>query len=154
VVVCGYGHVGRVLVREIVQRNLRCVVIEHNPYLIDQLRQQGIPRVYGDAANPAVLDACALEHARVLAVTVPDLAAAQIIISHAKRRNPEIDVTVRGRAQEDHDALLRAGAAEVVSPEFEAGLEFVRHTLHRYGVDRTQIQVMLTHRRREFYRWK
>jgi CPA2 family monovalent cation:H+ antiporter-2 len=154
VVVCGYGNVGRVLVHEITQRNLRCVVIDHNPYLIDQLRQQGTPRVYGDAANPAVLNACALEHARVLAVTVPDPATAQIIISHAMRRNPGLDITVRGRAQEDHDALLKAGAAEVVSPEFEAGLEFVRHTLHRYGVDRTQIQVTLTHRRREFYRWK
>jgi CPA2 family monovalent cation:H+ antiporter-2 len=154
VVVCGYGSIGRVLVRAITQRDIRCVVIEHNPYLIDQLRQEGIPRVYGDAANPAVLNACALENARVLAVTVPDPAAVESIVAHAKHLNADLDITVRGRAQEDHDALLKAGAAEVVSPEFEAGLEFVRHTLHRYGVDRTQIQVMLTHRRREFYRWK
>jgi CPA2 family monovalent cation:H+ antiporter-2 len=152
VVICGYGRVGRVLVHEIIQRKFRCVVIEHNPYLIDELRQRGIPRVYGDAANPAVLNECALERARVLAVTVPDPASAQIIISHAKHLNPKLDITTRGRGQEDHDALLRAGAAEVISPEFEAGLEFVRHTLHRYGVDRTQIQVMIAHRRREFYR--
>ncbi len=47
--------------------------------------------------------------------------------------------------------LLEAGAAEVVQPEFEAGLEFVRHTLHRYGVDRTQIQAALARRRRDFH---
>ena len=40
----------------------------------------------------------------------------------------------------------------MVQPEFEAGLEFVRHTLHRYGVDRTQIQLMMARRRRDFYR--
>ena len=151
VVVCGYGRVGRVLVHEIGQRNFRCVVIEQNPYLIEQLRRQGLPHVYGDAAKPAVLNACALERARVLAVTIPDPAAAQIILAHAKRLNPQLDVIVRGRAQEDHGVLLQAGAAEVVHPAFEAGLEFVRHTLHRYGVDRTQIQALLSRRRREFY---
>ncbi len=151
VVVCGYGRVGRELVREVRRRTIRCVVIEENPYRVDQLRRLGIPRVYGDAANPAVLNACALEQARVLAVTVPDPAAAQLILSYAKRRNPRLDVVVRGRAQEDHEALLESGAAEVVHPEFEAGLEFVRHTLHRYGIDRTQIQALLARRRRDFY---
>lgn len=152
VVVCGYGRVGRELVHEVRRRDFRCVVVEQNPYLVDQLRRLGIPRVYGDAANPAVLNACALEQARVLAVTVPDPAAAQLILSHAKRRNPQLDVIVRGRAQEDHEAMMEAGAAEVVQPEFEAGLEFVRHTLHRYGVDRTQIQALLGRRRLDFYR--
>jgi CPA2 family monovalent cation:H+ antiporter-2 len=152
VVVCGYGRVGRLLVHDITQRNLHCVVVEQNPYLIDQLRRQGVPHVYGDAANPAVLDACALEQARVLAVTVPDPAVAHVILAHAKRLNPQLDVVVRGRSQEDHDALLQAGAAEVVHPEFEGGLEFVRHTLHRYGVDRAQLQALLARHRRELYR--
>ncbi|MCH7838263.1 MAG: NAD-binding protein [Chloroflexi bacterium] len=152
VVVCGYGRIGRELVREITQRNFRCVVVEHNPYLVSELHRQGIPHVYGDATNPAVLGACALEEARVLAITLPDPAAAELVISHAMRLNPRLDVIVRGRAQEDYRALLGAGAAEVVQPEFEAGLEFVRHTLHRYGVDRTQIQLVLARRRRDFYR--
>ncbi|MCH8902139.1 MAG: cation:proton antiporter [Chloroflexi bacterium] len=152
VVVCGYGRMGRELVREITQRNFRCVVVEHNPYLVSELHRQGIPHVYGDATNLAVLGACALEEARVLAVTLPDPAAAELIVSHAMRLNPRLDVIVRGRAQEDYRALLGAGAAEVVQPEFEAGLEFVRHTLHRYGVDRTQIQLVLARRRRDFYR--
>jgi CPA2 family monovalent cation:H+ antiporter-2 len=98
-----------------------------------------------------VLNACALEQARVLAVTTPDPAVAQLILTGAKRLNPRLDVIVRGRAREDHEALLEAGAAEVVHPEFEAGLEFVRHTLHRYGVDRTQIQALLARRRRDVY---
>lgn len=152
VVVCGYGRVGRELVREVMQRNFRCIVVEQNPYLIDELQKLGIPHVYGDAANPVVLDACALDKARVLAVTVPDPAAAQLILSHAKREHPRLDVIARGRAQEDHDALLAAGASEVVHPEFEAGLEFLRHALHRFGVDSLQIQALLARRRRDLYR--
>lgn len=151
VVVCGYGRVGRELVHQIVRRDFRCVVIETNPYHIDRLRESGIPRVYGDAANEAVLKACGLERARVLAVTIPDPAAAQLVVIHAKRINPEVDVIVRGRTQEDHQELLAAGADEVVHPEFEAGLEFVRHALQRYGVDSTQIQALLARRRRDFH---
>ncbi len=151
VIVCGYGRVGRELVRELSQRNFRCVVVEPNPLLIDELRRLGIPHVYGDAANPVVLDACAITRARVLAITVPDPAAAQLTLTHAKRINPRLDVIVRGLGVEDHQRLLGAGASEVVHPEFEAGLEFVRHTLHRFGVDSTQVQAVLARRRRDFY---
>jgi CPA2 family monovalent cation:H+ antiporter-2 len=152
VVVCGYGDVGRELVNEIVRRDFRCVIVEQNPYLIERLRGAGIPHVYGDATNPAVLAACRLGQARIVAITLPDPAAAEIILRHAKRENPALDVIARGRAEEDHAALISAGASEVVHPEFEAGLEFVRHTLHRFGVDRTQIQALLGRRRRDFYR--
>ena len=152
VVVCGYGRVGRELVDEIIARNFRCIVVEENPYLIDELRRLGIPHVYGDAANPVVLNACGLERARVLAVTVPDPVEARLVLTHVKRLYPNLDIIVRGRDREDHAALISDGAAEVIHPEFEAGLEFVRHTLHRFGVDRTQIQVLLARRRRDFFR--
>ena len=35
--------------------------------------------------------------------------------------------------------------------ELEAGLEFVRHALHRFGVDSTQIRALLSRRRRDIY---
>ncbi|MEX1254856.1 MAG: cation:proton antiporter [Dehalococcoidia bacterium] len=152
VIVCGYGRVGRELVRELTQRDFRCVVVEQNPYLIDELRRLSVPFIYGDAGNPVVLDACGLDRARVLALTLPDAAAAQLALAHAKRTNPRLDVIVRGLGPEDHQRLLDAGASEVVHPEFEAGLEFVRHALHRFGVDSTQIQALLARRRRDFYR--
>jgi CPA2 family monovalent cation:H+ antiporter-2 len=150
-VVCGFGNVGRELVRELRAREFRCVVVEQNPYLLDQLRREGVPYVYGDAANPAVLTACAVERARLLAVAVPDAAAARIVLTHARRMNPHIDVIVRGGSPDDHEELITAGAAEVVYPEFEAGLEFVRHALHRYGIDRNQIQQLLARRRRDYH---
>ena len=150
-VVCGYGRVGGELVREMAGRGFRCVVVEQNPYRSEELRRLDIPHIYGDASNPAVLEGCRLDRARLLAVTFPDPAAAEAILSFAGRVNPQLDIIVRGRSQEDYRALLEAGAAEVVQPEFEAGLEFVRHTLHRYGVDRTQIQALVQRRRRDVY---
>ena len=150
-VVCGYGRVGGELVREITTRGFRCVVIEQNPYRSEELRRLNIPHIYGDATNVTVLEACHLEDARLLAVTFADPAGAELILTTARRVNPQLDVIARVRSEEDYRALLAAGAAEVVQPEFEAGLEFLRHTLHRYGVDRTQIQAILQRRRRSVY---
>jgi CPA2 family monovalent cation:H+ antiporter-2 len=150
-VVCGYGRVGRELVRELTQREFRCVVVEQNPYLIDELRRIGVPFIYGDAGNPVVLDACGLDRARVLALTLPDPTMSTLALAYARRINPRLDVIVRGLGPEDHGRLMEAGASEVVHPEFEAGLEFVRHTLHRYGVDGTQIQALLARRRRDLH---
>jgi CPA2 family monovalent cation:H+ antiporter-2 len=151
VIVCGYGRIGRELVDEIVQREFRCVVIERDPYRFDDLRRLGIPAIYGDAARLPVLDAAGLSNARVLAVTLPDPATAEVIVRHAKRANSRLDAIVRGRGRDDHQALLEAGAIEVVHPELESALEFVRHTLQRFGVDRTQIQLILARRRRDLY---
>ena len=152
VVVCGYGRIGRELVRDVVSRGFRCLVIEENPYLIEELARSGIPRIYGDAANPAVLAAAALDRARVMAVTLPDPNSARLLLPHARRINPQLDVIVRAQLIDDHETLTAAGATEVVQPEFEAGLEFVRHTLHRFGVDRTQVQAIVQRRRRDLYR--
>jgi hypothetical protein len=48
--------------------------------------------------------------------------------------------------------LRRAGSSEVVDPEFEASLEFVRHVLHRFGVDGREIAALQTRWRAEYYR--
>lgn len=151
VVVCGYGSVGQELVQSLTARDFPCLVVETDPYKVEAVRAMGVPSVYGDATNEAVLDACELNEARILAVTLPDPAAAHVVLQHAKRISPKLDVIVRGQSGDEHDVLLEEGATEVVHPEFEAGLEFVRHTLHRFGVDRVQIQALLSRRRRDFY---
>jgi CPA2 family monovalent cation:H+ antiporter-2 len=151
VVICGYGDAGRELAEAVMRRGFRCLVVDLNPYIISDLRRHQVPCVYGDASQPEVLRQCRLESAQVLAVTVPELAAAQLTIANARAINPRLDVIARGRGPESHAVLKQAGAAEVVHPEFEGGLEFVRHALRSYGVDSTQIATALARRRADYY---
>ena len=152
VVVCGYGRVGRELVTELEREHISCVVIEQNPYLIDRLRESHVSYIYGDAANESVLSACRLKEARLLAITVPDLAAAAYIISFARPTNPGLDIVVRGHAEEGVETLRIAGATEVVHPEFEASLEFIRHTLARYNRHPEELRGRRDALSRDFYR--
>ncbi|MFQ5879170.1 MAG: cation:proton antiporter [Dehalococcoidia bacterium] len=150
-IICGYGRTGRELAHALTLRRFRFLVVEYDPFVIDQLRKEQLPAIYGDATNPTVLERAGTAGARLLAVTIPDPAAAEAAVAHAKRLNPTIDVIARGAGLAGHTALRQAGATEVVHAEFEAGLEFVRHTLHRFGVSSMEIQALLARRRADYY---
>ncbi len=150
-VVCGYGSVGRELVQALKHRDFPFIVVELDPYRTDELKKANVPWIYGDATNDAVLDACRVSDARIIAVTLSEPAAAEAIVRRVKEMNPRVDVVVRGEGRQERITLMKAGAEEVVHPELEAGLEFVRHTLHRFGVDSIQIRALLSRRRQDFY---
>ena len=152
VVICGHGDTGRELAEAVMRRGFRCLVVDLNPYVIGDLRRRQVPCVYGDSSQPEVLQQCHLDSAQVLAITVPQAVAAQLTVANARAINPRLDIIARAGGPESHSVLKRAGAAEVVHPEFEGGMEFVRHTLRRYGVDSTQIASALARRRIDYYR--
>jgi CPA2 family monovalent cation:H+ antiporter-2 len=151
IVICGFGRVGRAVADVLSARGFRYLVIDLNPHIIADLHREGIPCIYGDAVQPAVLAHAGLERARSLACAVPDSGSAEAIIRAARSISPRLDVIARARDAMDLGELRAAGAAEVVYPEFEAGLEFIRHILHRYGVSLMEIQGVLQAQRSAQY---
>jgi monovalent cation:H+ antiporter-2, CPA2 family len=150
-VICGYGRVGRELADALERRKFRYLVVEYNPLVVRELRNVGVPVIYGDAANPAVLDHANLERARVLAVVMPDAHAAEAATRYARARYPRLDIVVRVAGAEQMERLRRAGASEVVQPEFEAGVEIIRHTLRRYGIAGLELLNATAGRRAAYY---
>ncbi len=150
-IVCGYGRVARELVRALEARRVRYLVIEYNPTLVQELRAAKVPVVYGDAANPAVLEHAHVERAWVLALLMPDANAAELATRHARAMAPRIHIVARARDAESLDRLRRAGATSVVQPEFEAGAEVIQHALHRYGVSGPELALIASARRAAFY---
>ena len=151
-VICGFGRVGRELAEAFNRRGLRYLVVEYNPLVVRRLRAEGVPVVYGDASRPAVLEHAHLEGARLLAVLMPDALATEEATRHGRRLNPRLDIVARARDGRDVERLRRAGATEVVQPEFEASIEVVRHALHRYGVTSQELAHVTSGRRDAYYR--
>ena len=151
VVIAGYGRAGREIARALERRRFRYVIIDRDPDTIRSLRRRGIPAVYGDVANEQVLLAAAIQQARLFAVAVPDPFAAEVAVRLARRLNPTIDIIARAHRRVHVRRLFEAGATEVVHPSLEAGLEMVRHTLHRYGVGIQEIQAQVSARRLDYY---
>ncbi|HEY3110074.1 MAG TPA: cation:proton antiporter, partial [Chloroflexota bacterium] len=151
-VICGYGRVGRELASALEARRFAYVVLEYNPLIARDLRERGVPVVYGDATNPAVLEHAHVERARLLAVLVPDAVTAELVTRRARAMSPDLDIVARAASAEGVARLRAAGASAVVQPEFEGGVEVIHHALQRYGVVGPELAHVTAGRRAAFYR--
>jgi len=146
-VICGYGAVGKRIAEVLEKQKFSYLVIELDPILISKLRAQGIPCIYGDASNPEILAHTSLERARVLICTIPDYVAEELTARNALRINPRLDIVARVQRDSDVELLKGVGVNEIVLPFFEGSLEMIRHTLHRFGMNNTEIQYILNNLR-------
>lgn len=151
VVICGYGGVGRELAAVLERRGFAYVVIEYNPAVVRELREAGTRVIYGDAGNPAVLAHARLAEASLLAVLVPDARTAELATRHGRAVAARLDIIARAPRREDVDRLRHAGATDVVQPEFEAGVEVIRHALRRFGISGAELATLAAGRRASFY---
>jgi len=142
-VICGHGRVGSSLARVLERRKLSYLVIDLDPQVISALHAREIPCIYGDASNPEILAHAQLDKARVLICTFPDFIAVELTTRNALRINPRLDIVARVHRDVDAELLKGIGVSEIVRPEFEAGLEITRHTLHRFGISGPEIQLIL-----------
>jgi CPA2 family monovalent cation:H+ antiporter-2 len=152
VVICGYGRAGLSLARSLSGRDLPFVIVENDPFVYERARAAGYACVYGDATLPAVLAQARVADARSVAVTFGGEPSGPLTVRNAKLLNPDADVVARGSGPESHFLLREAGASEVVDEYFEASVEFVRHVLHRYGIDAREITALQARWRAEYYR--
>ena len=75
VVVVGCGRVGGHIVDILGRIGVPRLVVESDSNRAEELQRQGVPVLFGDAANSEILTHAGLGHARALVVTIPDEAA-------------------------------------------------------------------------------
>ena len=133
VVVCGYGRVGQDVVRILQARRYPLLVVDSSEQVIQQLRSQGIPYLYGNAASALVLEKARLNQAHALVIALPDRLSTRLCLKQALELAPHLEVVVRATHEEDIEQLYQLGAREVVHPEFEASLGLCSHLLLQLG---------------------
>ncbi|QYK51252.1 MAG: cation:proton antiporter [Anaerolineales bacterium] len=139
VVLVGYGRVGGHLLSVLRSMDIPVKVIEADVERVEMLNREDVPVLYGDAANSEVLTHAYLEHAKALVVSVPEEAAAEMIVNAAHEINPKLPIIARAATEEGIQRLTELGASFVVHPELEGGLEMVRHTLLELGLPRREV---------------
>ncbi len=140
VVVCGYGQIGRNIVRLLQDRNYPVVVVDQSESRIQQVREAGLPYIYGNAASLHVLEKAGVAHALGMAIALPDPMSTRLCLKRALEIAPDLDIVVRANQGKDIELLYQLGAREVVHPEFEASLELSAHLLNGVGLPLPAIQ--------------
>jgi len=115
-IVCGYGRIGRMLCRELTSKPIPCIVVEQDLERCNQLEEDNVLFVQGDATNDDVLEKAGIRHAKGLITVVTSDSANVFITLTARGINPELFILARASEDSAHLKLMRAGANKVVSP--------------------------------------
>jgi CPA2 family monovalent cation:H+ antiporter-2 len=151
VVVVGCGRVGHHVVDVLGRLGVPRLVIDLDAERVDELRRSGVPALFGDAANSEILKHAGLERARALVVTVSEVTTATIVVASARHLAPGLWIVARSSTAGGVRQLYGLGAAEVIHPELEGGLEVVRHMLSELGYPLREIQRYVDSVRRDGY---
>lgn len=130
-IVCGYGRMGSIIVKELLANNMPVVVIEKNPSNAPE--NDEIIHIVGDATNDEILKLAGIEKAKGLITVLPTDAENLYVVLSARELNSNLFIVARAVEKEAEPKLKRAGANRVVSPYFIGGLR-IAHTVLRPNV--------------------
>lgn len=147
VIVCGYGRNGKQACVQLRSGNVKFVVIESNPSIIQRMHEEDdVLFIEGDATTDEVLIEAGLEHARALITALPSDAANVFVVLTARDRNPRLKIISRASDDASEHKLKRAGANNVIMPDKIGGthmaalvtkpdvLEFIDHITGRINI--------------------
>ncbi len=115
-IICGYGRIGAIIVRELNAANIPLVVIEQEPEAIAALEANHTLYLNMDATSDEALIAAGLGRANGLVTAVSSDADNVFIALSAKGLRPDIFILARASDVKNESKLLRAGASRVVCP--------------------------------------
>ncbi|MDI9570061.1 MAG: cation:proton antiporter [Pseudomonadota bacterium] len=120
-ILVGYGPVGKIVHRLLLDRGAEITVIDLNLDTIRRLRAAGHQAMYGDALRPGTLEDADIAIASTLILST-DIDDAAEVIKHARQTNPDLKILVRCAHLRDAGALRQAGATVVAAGEAEVGV--------------------------------
>jgi len=130
-IVCGYGRMGKIICRELEEKNIDFVAIEKEADDIAEKTEVMIFR--GDATKDEVLKEIGIERARGLISVLPTDAENLYVVLSARGLNPKLMIVARAGEEGSEQKLIRAGADRVVSPYHIGGLR-IAHTVLKPAV--------------------
>jgi len=149
-IVCGYGRIGRVLCRHLLERPVPVVVVEANPELVPGMEKDGVLFLCGDASDEANLQKAGIQSAAGLVAVLGTDADNVFLILTARQLSRNLYIVSRASKDQAQAKLRAAGANRVESPYDMGALSMAQRILRptvtnfldlAYGDSREDIQM-------------
>ena len=115
-IVCGYGRIGRVLARKLVQKPVDLVVIEKDRDLVPKMESDRVLYVSGSATEEMNLIKAGIHKAKGLVAVLATDTDNVFLVLTARQLNPDLFIMGRATQEESKITLEAAGASKVESP--------------------------------------
>ena len=129
-IICGFGRVGRQVMRDLRAARMNFVVIDENHENHEAAEALGVSVIEGAAADDEVLQKAGVARAAAVIACVDSDAENIFITLSARELRSDILIVARASAEDSEKKLLRAGADRVISPYKTSGSEMARIALH------------------------
>ncbi|MDZ7361437.1 MAG: cation:proton antiporter [candidate division KSB1 bacterium] len=148
-IIVGFGLNGRYLARVLKESSIPYCILELNPQTVREAQKEGEPIGFGDASRLEILRLVNFSAARILVVTVDDIAIGRRIVAVAHQNQPQLYLIVRTKFAAHVEELYQLGANLVIAEEFETATEIFGHVLAEYDLPRNVIEAYIETIRRE-----
>ncbi len=140
VIIIGYGPAGRHLVQVMRDTGIPFVVIEMNPDSVEEMHDNDIPAIFGDASRRHILDLASVKKAKLCVIATNDPDSSPRIVQQARLLNPILQIVVRTRYLTEIERFEELGADIVVPEEMETTVRLFSHVLGAYMIPQQEIQ--------------
>lgn len=144
-IVCGYGRMGRRLVKELQVTPREFVVIEKDPAALAVLAESGILAVEGDATQDEVLLEAGVARAKGLVAVVRTDMENLFIVLTARGLNKDLYIVARAGEEGSEQKLMRAGANRVSSPYSIGGVQMAHALIRPAALDFLELATQSEH---------
>jgi len=125
IIVCGAGKVGGNVIQRLQDERQAFVVIEKDLVLYEQLCEEKVLTIHGDATLDEILLQAGVKRAKGLITALSHDADNVYVTLTGKSLNPEMTIVARADRAEAEEKLRRAGATTVIFPSVMGGRQMV-----------------------------
>jgi CPA2 family monovalent cation:H+ antiporter-2 len=142
IIICGYGRVGRWIGKAFEEFGIPFVVVDYNQKVVQDLKNEGTPVLYGDPTEPEVLEAVGIRNSKAVILAIPDRVAQETLIAYVQTVAPNAKIISRAHQDADWEKLKNLKVDKVVQPEFEAAIAIVRNVSESMGKSKEEISTV------------
>jgi CPA2 family monovalent cation:H+ antiporter-2 len=150
VLIVGFGRVGRLVGEMLAEHGQEFMALDANETTVAKGRAEGSNVFYGDAGRVEMLEACGIEKARAVVVTMDAPAKVDEVVAAARSLRPDLILIARARDSRHAERLYRLGVTDAVPETTEASLQLAENTLVDLGVPMGLVLASIHERRDQF----
>lgn len=139
IIICGFGRMGKWVGRALTSAKISFVVIDYNQKIVHQAKKESLPVIFGDPAEPQVLEAAGVGEAKAIVIALPDRITQEEIISYCETKNPHVKIIARAHLDEDVRLLTHLKVKKIIQPEFEGAIAAIRDIFTTLGRPKEEI---------------
>ncbi|WP_440906439.1 monovalent cation:proton antiporter-2 (CPA2) family protein (plasmid) [Catenovulum sp. SX2] len=151
VIICGFGRVGQIVSRFLKLESIPYVALDVDPTRVHEAKAAYEPVHFGDARKTEVLKAVGINKAKLVIIAFDDLHKSLAVIDLIKKYAENAKILVRTGNDDNLEALIEAGADEVIPETLEGSLMLVSHVMLHSGVPVKRIFGRVRRERKNHY---